>query len=503
MNGREFELLVQAAIEGEASREEIALLEAALRGSRERRALFRKSFLLHQRLSSELGAGGGSGEARPRPATVEEILQRQRSKILRSSWLAAAAVLLLLAGGMRLIWTHANPPMLSYEVAPNTDFAVVGGDPSHPRLEPGTRVKIRQGSMKLEFGAGVSGMVLGPAEFTLKGPLELLMSRGTARFRVEEKARGFKVVSPRVEVVDLGTEFGLTTDGDALPQVHVFEGRVSASAQRGVQETRVIRAGEAFEVSEQGEFGRVPLEPGKFLKSLPEDLPYVWIPFEAGKAGELIARGTHPVADEMKLEIDPRGGSLVAGWEGDGFEFPGKATPVRTNWMGVRGDAPRTIALWVKPDPRADFRRFRSLITWGRQKRSASTMCELLLSSEGPGEPVRLCFAFNNVFYVGSQTLADGNWHHVAVVFRGGEVRPGEAITTLYVDGKREDLASSVLREPFAGWTPDFEGELASPLLIGSVARPGFDNGFKGRMDELFIFEAALDDARIRQLSGE
>lgn len=511
MNQRDFELLVQAVIEGDATAGEVASLEEELKVSPDRRRQYRQAFLIHQRLGMILEAAPSAGlpEAdrsappllRPLPAPG-----KIRRRILVVA--AAAAALCILAVAPRFLNPITPVTSVTYTVGPHTEYTVTPSDhgtrdkDGRRRLEPGARVSIRQGSMRVSFGGGAEGILLGAAEFTVLGPRGIEMPRGAARFNVTPGGPGFEVVTPMVKVVNLGTTFGVVADGRSTPpEVHVFKGKVEAAARMGVQEQREIKAGEAVDISDEGQFSKVALDDGRFLKELPPDLPYVWFPFDTDSGGALVAKGTHPAVATMKAEPDPRGGTPAAGRIGQGFSMPGLATPVRTNWLGISGKAPRTIAMWIKVEPDSPWKLYRSLIAWGRQKVSSSTMSELLLATDKkPGSPTTLCFAFNQVFYKGVSNLADGQWHHVAVVFRGDEVRPDEKITTLYVDGKPEEVISEVSRVPFDGPSPE-NGEMATPVLIGSIAKPGFDNGFLGSMDELYIFEAALDDERVRQLA--
>lgn len=509
MNQRDFELLVQAAVEGDASPDDTARLETELLASPERRKQYRAAFLLDERLKRELGAGHASTGPVVNVVPVRTILRRQRMRRVLATALASAAILTALVVTMRLVLIPPPPPTLTFDVAPHTDFTVTHGNDINGKndearsMEPGSTVTIRQGSMKLDFGAGARAVILGPAEFSLRGPLEIAMPRGAARFHVEPQGRGFKVVTPLVSVVDLGTDFGVVADGLQHPQVHVFEGCVAADAQRGLQQHRRIDAGEAFEITGVGKFAKVGIDSGRFLTALPPDLPYLHIPFETDNSGALAVHGTHPATHTAKPRLDPRGGTLTTGRVGQAVAMPGLATPIRTDWMGIGGESPRTIAMWVKVDSSGEWRAHRSLVSWGDRRPGFSAMCELLLFSREAGQPTNLRLAFREVYFTGGSDLADGGWHHVAAVFRGNQVRPGEKIVSLYVDGKPEEIDATMSNEPEAGRVPFTltDSESALPMLIGSADFPGVDNGFHGVMDELYIFQAALDEERIRRLA--
>ena len=46
-------------------------------------------------------------------------------------------------------------------------------------------------------------------------------------------ARGYTILTPTAEVVDLGTEFGVDVDDSGASEVHVFDGDVVARPARG------------------------------------------------------------------------------------------------------------------------------------------------------------------------------------------------------------------------------------------------------------------------------
>ncbi len=510
MNESEFERLVESVVEGVATREETERFEDLLLASAARRKQFRQATLLHQRLKMELGAGREISGPAVNIVPVREILRRQN----RRGWLAtvAASAAVILAGVfvMRLVLSRETPPTLAVTAAPNTAYELMDDGTSGATtdrelaLEPGSRLTLRQGSLHLNFASGVEGVVMGPAELILRGPLDLAMPRGTARFRVGRKGTGFRVVTPLAEVVDLGTDFGVVSDGTRPPQVHVFGGRVRASAQKGLQEQREIAAGHAFEISGIGKFHPLPPDPDLFLTELPTDLPYLHFSFDSQSHGKLEVSGTHPAVAGTMADLDPRGGSLAPGRVGQALALPGRATPVRTNWNGITHDSPRTIAMWIKPAPSESPRRMRSMVMWGTRSSAYPSMCELLLYSKDPGAGAHLRLSFGDVYYTGRTNIADGQWHHVAAVYRGNQVQPGEKIVTLYVDGRAEEIDSDATREAEERSLPStLTGTgFAEPMRIGSAATGGHDHGFAGLIDELHIFEAALDPERVRELAN-
>jgi hypothetical protein len=92
-------------------------------------------------------------------------------------------------------------------------------------VSPG-KVELQSGLIQLEFYRGAVVVVEGPAELEFVNADRLICHRGRLRAHVPPQAEGFVVVSPNVELVDLGTEFGMDVADDGSASVHVFDGKV-------------------------------------------------------------------------------------------------------------------------------------------------------------------------------------------------------------------------------------------------------------------------------------
>ncbi len=90
-----------------------------------------------------------------------------------------------------------------------------------------------QGDYQLETGVAeflfrneVVLVVEAPAEFSIHSDMLVKLERGRIRATVPTEAIGFTIEAPKLDVVDLGTEFGLFVDDDQDAQVLVFTGEV-------------------------------------------------------------------------------------------------------------------------------------------------------------------------------------------------------------------------------------------------------------------------------------
>jgi len=85
--------------------------------------------------------------------------------------------------------------------------------------------------------SGVKVKLSGAASVELLDPKSIRLVRGSVSIDVPEQAIGFRVITPNADVVDLGTEFGVSVEDDGSTEVHVFRGVV---VTRPFDGTRVV-----------------------------------------------------------------------------------------------------------------------------------------------------------------------------------------------------------------------------------------------------------------------
>lgn len=113
-------------------------------------------------------------------------------------------------------------------------------------LQPGMTVALgplhlKRGLARLEFYSGASLTLEGDAELDILSVNSAKLAHGRIRAHVPQHARGFKLITPDAQVVDLGTEFGMTVSDAGKSEVHVFDGEVLASSDQGKSETSLKR----------------------------------------------------------------------------------------------------------------------------------------------------------------------------------------------------------------------------------------------------------------------
>ncbi len=108
-------------------------------------------------------------------------------------------------------------------------------------------LQLEVGIVRLDFLNGAAVTLQGPAEFEVISADRTRLRRGILTASIPESAIGFEVETPAIDVVDLGTAFGVSVGADGETDVCVFEGEVelSSAANDHRGEVQLLREGNA------------------------------------------------------------------------------------------------------------------------------------------------------------------------------------------------------------------------------------------------------------------
>lgn len=239
--------LTLAALDGEANDSELQALTEILRESPEARDEYLKLVDLHAVLATELVPANVT----PTQASIAEPSKTTENSSRQWRLIAIGAAALAASLLFAINWFGAN------DVAENTrtfasiaqqanavweSDAVAVGD----RLGP-TTLRLKSGIVRLEFDSDVEVTLKGPAEFKLVDIANAQLTSGSLTANVPPGAEGFTVDTPSVQVIDLGTSFGIDIGGDGFSNVCVFEGEVEISPQDTTKK-RLLSEGESVRV---------------------------------------------------------------------------------------------------------------------------------------------------------------------------------------------------------------------------------------------------------------
>ncbi len=184
------------------------------------------------------------------------------------------------------------------------------------------------------------------------------------------------------------------------------------------------------------------------------------------------------------------GVTYTRGFSGRAFHFNGQGSEVQFDEVGGNfGRDPFTLAFFIKttsPLSQAIWEKrpvCNAASFWGFR------MTGNLWGAELDGDE----FGTDNTGVPGAPIIADGKWHHVALVRDGTN-------NTIYVDGANPGTAISPEPVQLSNTAPMRAGMSACTFVDGT-------NPYDGELDELMIFDRALSpeqiDVLIRSLRGK
>lgn len=293
----ELQTLCEAAVEGRLTGDSQQRLEQLVLGSDEARRFYVAYLHQHAELqwaaadpewlaaqSSSLASVSDTLDRDPaRPSISSRVTPWRKRVPWQWRWVSIAA---LAAALLIALWLPQRSPsplatVVGVDNGPEEplDFTVAvlvhapdaqwGGD-ERPRLgaplAPGW-LRLQAGLAQLEFYSGATVIVEGPAEVQLISRMEAFCARGKLRVTVPPQAHGFAIGTPKLDLVDLGTEFGVHVDERKATEVHVFTGKVElydAGSNRAVASRKELTTGQGLLVNEQEQSSPLASNPAAF-----------------------------------------------------------------------------------------------------------------------------------------------------------------------------------------------------------------------------------------------
>jgi|GEM_PF-1826936 len=369
---------------------------------------------------------------------------------------------------------------------------------------------LTRGYAEITLNNGVVLLLEAPVQLTIRSVEHITLAEGSLVARVPDGAEGFQVDTPSSQIIDLGTEFGVSVDKKGKSQVHVLDGEVKVRASKAQQYEHLMEdQARAFNLEQQ--VAIIENQPQRFMRTLPgksiQNPDYLHWPLnkQAGDNVQCQGKGINGQcfnAKRKSLIKDKVGPEYVKGKFGDAVFFNGEDDWLESEFLGIGGNKPRTVAFWVKV-PR-DFSLVHSygILSWGlADKLSAWQISPNPSENTGPIGRIRI--GTNHAEIVGTTDLRDNEWHHVAIVLFGGEAVNLATHVLIYLDGELEKTATKSLARVFT----ELNHPNSRPLMMGrNMAFRNPQNTeqkfrfFKGWLDEVYIFDSALEQKRIYNL---
>ena len=269
------ESLIQSYIDLRLTAAERAELEQELLVSHEARQLFWKHLqfdgAIHETVDAQQ-VRQWMTDAERSGLETDEAARRPRARGARYyGLLGLAAAAMIVMGFFLAPRPQRVPEPTSNGVAILTGCADVCWSTAQTPLEPGSilapgRLQITSGLLGIEFYSGARITLQGPADIDLVDVDQMVFRQGRIRVHISDRARGFKVSSPKLDIVDLGTEFGMEIGPDDRTELHVFNGRVELAQVRGAgagTATSELVTGQGLRIDKSG-VSNIPAQSDQF-----------------------------------------------------------------------------------------------------------------------------------------------------------------------------------------------------------------------------------------------
>jgi len=525
----EFDQVVAAVCHGSATEAEIRALNELLRSNAGARDQYLFQVEIHSRLASNpdifsqfqgttaslgLPAMKVGWQGNVVPLNPVRTPATRRFRVL----LAAAACLVLIAGGIGALWfkrsengaTSAAVAMLTRTMdarwSPKTHSLRVDS-----ALEPGS-LHLESGLAQIVFYSGARLIIEGPVELRLVSANEAVCISGRVLAEVPTPARGFRLRTSQLSVVDLGTSFGINAS-QSRTEVHVFKGKVE------------LQPGKTGEQSLAE--GQAALVQGNELPQLMAANPEAFAPMfefqERSLASEAVRYDQWRLAS-AQLNRDP---SLVLRFDFENLSDPDSTLPNKAAKTGEAEDGiivgcQRAEGRWrektalefqsvndrVRVAVPNEFRAM-TLSVWVCLKGLDRDFNSLFMSDGFDPGTVHWLIRRDGVLgltvfgprFGKFQILASppvpslenlGMWQHLAVVVDG---RAQEVVH--YVNGSPVSRHAVNIAPPFRVDSAELGNWNARS---GPNPEPSLIRNLSGSLDEFELYSRALSDAEIREL---
>lgn len=380
-------------------------------------------------------------------------------------------------------------------------------------LQPGL-LRLQSGVVEIEFFQGARLCVEGPAEIQLISAGEAFCRYGRFSAHVPSQARGFRIGTPKGDIVDLGTDFGLDLN-EASPELHVFKGEVELhQPQTGM---RMLTTGTAAGLERPGSTRTLVANAAAFTFSHDLDERVTASGRQAFERWQEASTRWNDDADlRLRLDFQDEKGARSLRNVASYGENIAAGTIVGCNWTegrwpGKRALQFRSVSDRVRLNLPGEYRQF-TLAAWVQlhglsTRQSQSSLCmsqgiaaggihwqvlhdgSLCLGIVASSQPSVTHDYISPVVFTRERF---GQWTHLAAVFdlASREVR-------FYVNGERlsrHALKGSVVPKPalaeLGNWIPssDYPGSHAV-------------RNFVGAMDDFSLCARALNDGEVRRLA--
>ena len=284
-------------------------------------------------------------------AVAQQIQQSQKISVFRWVKYAAAALVVLSLSGWFL---SPRQPAQRAIVAQQRSAVWEGGAYNTGDAVRKGDLTLREGYAELTLAHGVRLILESPLTIDVTDPKRVILKSGSLVATVPRPAIGFTVITPSSEVVDLGTEFGVSVDKQGGSEVCVLKGEVKARGSSAQGFVKMVK-NEACSFDPARQMKMIQSDPARYLRALPgrsnSNSEYLHWSFDCEDVTAVcVGTGIQGKLYDGQLKAlnNGEGPLFQEGVFGNALYFNGKDAFVETGFPGIGGTAPRTVAFWTK-----------------------------------------------------------------------------------------------------------------------------------------------------------
>jgi hypothetical protein len=172
------------------------------------------------------------------------------------------------------------------------------------------------------------------------------------------------------------------------------------------------------------------------------------------------------------------------------YQFNGKSDYIKTNYAGILGNGRRALAFWAKLDLSNNNKSGMSAVSWGPGTDGHRFDAYFNFNGIGPTTNI----GGSAITYQTPYKINDNTWHHYVYMIDSDEPKVNNV--KVYQDAIL--LSTRLAEYDLTLKVNTFDGY---PLTIGKCSAPNDPSFFKGAIDEVRVYNRALNPSEIKYLA--
>lgn len=376
-------------------------------------------------------------------------------------------------------------------------------------LTPGT-IQLLSGQAEITFDSGARVVLQGPATLDCLNARLANLTQGKGVVHIPKQAEGFQLKTPSNTFTDQACTFALAVDHEST-EIHVFKGSIEARPRDNMAITQTLSSSQALRLNHTSMLANnaIRYDSSAFQQeiAIPSKHPaatYLRWSFDTMQLDSFPETGHHekaryPAKIQQLARIPGEAhAQSIKGKFGQALRFNGQGSYLSTQFPGISGTRERTVSCWVRIPKNATGLQAYSFFSWGKPQSQTGSKWQISWNPGGDntGTYGAIRTEFGGGYVIGSTNLRDNRWHHITSVYLGGQSNDVATQVLHYIDGKLESVTASKY-QTINTQTHNTETSLA---YIGRRLEKDNFSSFKGDIDELHVFPAALTPHQIQML---